>query len=100
VISRSVSFASAPKADVAELYGALLKARKAAGFHQTMRARKTGWPRVSGADSPAPPISGGKPAGDAEAEPPKPAPTDGNKVARIGQHRHRAVCLLKTYIRP
>ena len=70
------------KADIAELYGALLKARQGGWISPNDAREETGFPTVPGADSLEPPVSGGQPA-----DPPPPA--DG-KVAPLFPRRHAA----------
>jgi HK97 family phage portal protein len=69
------------KADVSELYTALLKGRQGGWLSANDCREETGWPRVTGGDSIEPPVSGGKPAGDA------PSDGGGGKIARLDQHR-------------
>lgn len=60
------------KADITELYGALLKARQGGWLSPNDARSETGWPRVadSEADALDPPASGGKPASDGEEDSP------------------------------
>lgn len=50
------------KADVGELYAALLKARQGGWISPNDAREETGWPRVDGGDSIEPPVAGGRPA--------------------------------------
>lgn len=71
------------KADVAELYGALLRGRQGGWLSPNDCRDETGFPHVADGDSIEPPTAGGKPADDA-AEPPKPAPpVEDDKIAPL-----------------
>jgi hypothetical protein len=72
------------KADVGELYSALLKARQGGWISPNDAREECVWPRVADGDNIEPPVAGGKPAGSEDAPPSDDA---GAKVARLPDRR-------------
>jgi hypothetical protein len=82
------------KADINDLYSALLKGRQGGWLSPNDCRSQTGFANISGGDDIAPPVAGmpAGGAGSASASPPEPAspsdePDDESKVARLDQHR-------------
>lgn len=75
------------RADVGELYSALLKARQGGWISPNDAREETGWPRVEGADSLEPPVAGGRAPSDAPPADDTSGDAAAGKIFGIGGRR-------------